>query len=79
MRRSALKIMAALASLLGSLAYVMALAVINGSAGFLCAMGVTVLGALGVAKFLGESIALSYTAIALLAVGGGVLRGFLRY
>jgi ABC-type multidrug transport system fused ATPase/permease subunit len=71
--------MFSLSSLLGSLTYIMALAVINGGAGFLCAIGVTVFGALGVAKLLGESIALTYTAIGLLAVGCGVLRGILRY
>jgi ATP-binding cassette subfamily C protein len=71
--------MLSLASLLGSLGFIMILAVLNGGAGFLCAVGVTVFGALGVAKLLGESVALSYTAIALLAVGCGILRGFLRY
>jgi ATP-binding cassette subfamily C protein len=71
--------MTSLASLLGSFVYVMTLAVINGSAGYICAVGVTVFGALGVAKLLGESIALSYAAIASLAVLCGVLRGFLRY
>lgn len=78
-RRSGIKIMASLIVLLGSLAYIMVLAVVNGSLGFLCAFGVTVFGAVGVAKVLGESIALSYTAIILLAVGCGVLRGILRY
>jgi ATP-binding cassette subfamily C protein len=79
MRRSGIKIMASLVSLLGSLAYIMLLAVINGSLGFVCAIGVTVLGAVGVAKILGESIALSYGLIAGLAVGLGLLRGLLRY
>lgn len=78
-RRSGAEIMASLVLLLGSLAYVMILAVINGSAGFLCAMGVTLFGAIGVAKALGETIALSYGLIIGLAVGCGVLRGLLRY
>ena len=73
------KIMASLILLLGSLAYVMAFAVINGSLGFVCSMGVTVLGAAGVAKALGEQIALSYGWIAGLAIGLGVLRGALRF
>lgn len=79
LRRSGAVIMANLILLLGSLAYIMVLAVINGSVGFLCAMGVTLCGAVGVAKALGESIALSYGAIIALAIGCGVLRGILRF
>lgn len=79
LRRSGALIMANLILLLGSLAYIMILAVLNGSLGFLAAMGVTLFGALGVAKFLGEAIPLSYTALALLAVACGALRGLLRY
>ena len=79
LRRSGANIMASLILLLGSLAYIMILAVINGSIGFICAMGVTVFGAVGVAKALGEAIAISYGLIIGLAVGCGVLRGILRY
>ena len=79
LRRSGAKIMASLILLLGSLAYIMVLAVINGSVGFICAMGVTLMGAVGVAKALGETIALSYEMIIGLAIGCGVLRGLLRY
>lgn len=78
-RRSGAKIMGSLVMLLGSLAYIMILAVINGSLGFVCAMGVTLFGAVGVAKVLGETIALSYGWIIALAIGCGVLRGLLRY
>ena len=79
LRRSGAKIMAGLLLLLGSLSYGMALAVVNGSAGFLAAMGVTVFGALGIAKALGETIALSWGWIIALTVGCGVVRGGLRY
>ena len=79
LRRSGAKIMASLILLLGSLSYIMLLAVINGTLGFLCAMGVTLMGAVGIAKALGETIALSYGAIISLAIGCGVLRGLLRY
>lgn len=79
LRRSGAKIMASLILLLGSLSYIMVLAVINGSVGFVCAMGVTVFGAVGVAKALGETVALSYGWIVGLAIGCGVLRGILRY
>ena len=53
LRRSGAKIMASLIVLLGSLSYIMILAVINGSVGFIAAMGVTVAGATGIAKALG--------------------------
>lgn len=79
LRRSGVKIMASLILLLGSLSYIMLLAVFNGSLGFVCAMGVTIFGAVGVAKALGEAVALSYGWIVGLAVGCGVLRGLLRY
>lgn len=79
LRRSGLKIMFSLILLLGSLAYVMLLAVINGSLGYICAMGVTVFGAFGIAKALGESIALSWEWIIGLCVGCGALRGLLRF
>ena len=78
-RRSGIKIMANLILLLGSLAYIMILAVINGSIGFLCAMGVTLMGSVGIAKTLGEPIALSYGVIIALSIGFGILRGLLRY
>lgn len=79
LRRSGAVIMANLIVLLGSLAYVMIFAVINGSLGFICAMGVTLFGAIGIAKALGEAISLSYGTIIALAIGCGVLRGLLRY
>ena len=79
-RRSGVQIAAELMKLLGGrLSAVMLLAVLNGSLGFLCAMGVPFFGAVGIAKVLGESIPLSYGAIAALCVGCGVLRGGLRY
>ena len=78
-RRSGAVIMARLIVLLGSLGFIMILAVVNGSLGFLCAMGVTLFGAVGIAKVLGETVALSYGAISALAVGCGLCRGILRY
>ena len=78
-RRSGAVIMASLIALLGSLAYIMLLAVINGSLGFICAMGVPLAGAVGIAKAMGESIPLSYGWIIAFAIGCGVLRGLLRY
>ena len=78
-RRSGAVIMAKLIALLGSLAFIMLLAVVNGSLGFICAMGVPLAGAVGIAKAMGESIPLSYGWIIALAIGCGVLRGLLRY
>lgn len=78
-RRNGLKIMASLIVLLGSLSYIMLLAIINGTLGFLCAMGVTIFGSISVAKFLGETINMSYGLIISLTIGCGVLRGALRY
>ncbi len=78
-RRSGAKIMASLILLLGSFAWMMVLAVLNGSLGYLSALGVTLFGAVGVAKALGEGIGLSYELILLLTVLCGVLRGLLRF
>ncbi len=78
-RRSGAKIMANLILLLGSMGYIMILAVINGSFGFICAMGVTVFGAIGIAKIIGETITMSYGLIIGIVIGCGVLRGILRY
>lgn len=79
LRRSGAKIMANLILILGSLVYIMVLAVIGGSLGFASAMGVTIFGAVGVAKALGESITLSYGAIIAGTIGCGLIRGILRY
>ena len=79
-RRSGVQIAPELMKLLGGrLSAVMLLAVLNGSLGFLCAMGVPFFGAVGIAKALGENIPLSYGAVAALCIGCGVLRGGLRY
>lgn len=78
-RRSGLKIMANLITLLGSLSGIMVLAVINGSLGFISAMGVTLFGAVGVAKAMGESIPLSYEFIIIMAITCGIIRGLLRF
>ncbi|MBP7213702.1 MAG: ABC transporter ATP-binding protein [Anaerolineaceae bacterium] len=79
LRRSGAKIMASLIVLLGSLSYVMVGAIINGVLGFICSMGVTVFGAIGIAKVLGEAISMDYSLIITLAISCGLLRGILRY
>lgn len=78
-RRPGAKIMAGLVVLLGSLGYIMILAVINGSLGFFCAMGVTIFGSVGIAKVIGEPMAISYGAILFMCIFCGVLRGILKF
>ncbi len=78
-RRSGMAIMSRLIVLLGSLAYAMLFAIINGSLGFISAMSITALGALGIAKALGAGIALSYGWIIGLTIACGVMRGILRF
>ena len=79
-RRSGAKIMASLIVLLGSLSYIMVLAVINGSVGQLLALGVTLFGSFGVAKFIEPlTITMSWWTIILCSVLCGMLRGALRY
>ena len=79
LRRNSILIMSQLLLLLGSLGPLMLIAVLTGTLGFLSAMGVTIFGAAGIAKMLGESIPLSYAMIAALAVGCGMIRGLLRF
>ena len=71
--------MANLILLLGSLVYIMVVAVINGSLGFISAMGVTFFGAVAIAKAIGESISVSYEALIILTISCGVIRGLLRF
>lgn len=79
MRRNGLVIMSKLIVLLGKMSVIMALAVINGSFGFVCSISITLLGAIGVAKLLGETIMISYWGLCGLIVGLGIMRGILRY
>lgn len=80
-RRNGFTIMAKLIVLVGSLAYIMLLAVVNGLLGYLAALGTTLFGAMGVAKLLEPNL-FKHASVWLfvgLAVGSGVLRGILRY
>lgn len=79
MRRSGLSIMWRLFLLVGNLIPILILAVINGSLGFLCAISITVLGTIGVAKLLGFFTSISFTMLLILIVSFGILRGVLRY
>ena len=81
-RRNGFTIMTKLIVLVGSLAYIMLLAVVNGLLGYLAALGTTLFGAMGVAQIIDSSTFGSQVSVWLfvgLAVGTGVLRGILRY
>lgn len=81
-RRNGFTIMAKLIVLVGSLAYIMLLAVVNGLLGYLAALGTTLFGAMGVVQIIDSSTFGSQVSVWLfvgLAVGSGVLRGILRY
>lgn len=79
MQRSQLKLMTMLSALVGSFSYIILLAVLNGSMGFLFSISITFFGALAVAKLLGGTVALSYTALCIIIVSCGIVRGGLRY
>lgn len=79
MRRNGIVIMSKLFLLVGNLIPILILAVINGSLGFLCAIAITVLGSVAIAKFLGFFTTISFTLLFLLIVSFGILRGVLRY
>lgn len=79
MKRNPFKIILKLFSLIGGFTFILILAVINGSIGFLCSISLTVLASLGIAKLLGVSIALSFPLLFGLIIGAGLLRGLLRY
>jgi len=78
-RRSGFKIVSRLLSLIGSLSYVILLAVINGSIGHAIGSFIPILGALAIAKALGAEVAVSYVCLFILIIGFGLLRGALRY
>lgn len=78
MRRSSIKIMAQLIGLVKPLIHVMVAAVLLGVAGFICAIGVTVLPAFAVADVLGYGYIGLKTAVVLI-IAAAVLRGILHY
>jgi ATP-binding cassette, subfamily C, bacterial len=79
MRRSGLLLMFELFKVMKGLTPVIFFTIIAGILGYLSAIAITVFGVLGVLKFLGERVALSYTELTVILLSGGFLRGFLRY
>ena len=59
--------------------FIIMLAVINGSLGYMMSIAITVLGSVGVAKLLGASIGISYQLLFFVIITCGILRGILRY
>ena len=79
-RRSGIKIMLSLLSLLGRLKYIIIFAVFGGCLGNACAISVMTFGALSVAKIVDPSITKASLPLLIgLTVGAGVLRGLLRF
>lgn len=78
-RRSGLKIMSQLIVLIKPLIHIMIIAVIFGVIGFLCAIFIPVLGAMGLMTILGYELLIPLKTIFILLVVFGILRGILRY
>ena len=68
-----------LLKLVDSFIFVIILAVINGTVGFLLSMSITAFAGLTIIKFMGVSISLSYTALFVIIAVCGISRGILRY
>lgn len=78
-KKSNLKIMAQLIVLVKPMLFIIALAVILGVLGFLCAASIPVLGALAVAKLSGANMLITLKQICILMAVTAVLRGVLHY
>ncbi|MDO4300443.1 MAG: ABC transporter ATP-binding protein [Clostridia bacterium] len=78
-KKSNIKIMTQLAGLVKPMLLIIAIAVVLGVLGFLCASSIPVLGALGIAKIIGADIPLTLKNIFILMTVSAVLRGVLHY
>ena len=78
-RRSGMQVMLKLVGLVKPLAGFMALAILMGLAGHLCAASITVLGGYAVLGILGLEVSLTLAAVFACAVVFALLRGVLRY
>ena len=61
------------------LLFIMLLAIINGTLGFICSMSITILGAVGIAGLVNNTVYINIYLLIGLIIGLGFLRGFLRY
>lgn len=78
-KHSSFRLLKGMLSLVKGKRYLIVLAVLVGTLGFLSSMGITFFGGLGVAKLCGEDVALSFPWIIALILICGSARGFLRY
>ena len=79
MKRSFIKLINGLIALIGPFLFVLLIAVINGTIGYLLAINITLFASLAIVKFLGLSISLSYQVIFTVIIISGILRGLVRY
>lgn len=78
-KRSVFKIIIELIKLIGSFIWVILLAVLMGTIGFILAMNITIFASLAILKFLNVNISISYEIIFVIILSSGVLRGIVRY
>lgn len=74
-----IKILPNLIKMLKGLLFIMLLAIINGTLGFICSMSITILGAVGIAGLVNNTVYINIYLLIGLIIGLGFLRGFLRY
>jgi len=79
MVRKTSRVMLKLIGLIKPLLLIMLFAISLGVLGYLCAMFITIVGAIAIVKLLGYDVSLSLNVMLLLMVLFGALRGFLRY
>lgn len=78
-KRTTFKIIVELLKLIGSFIGVILLAVIMGTVGFILAMNITIFAAIGIIKYMGIEIAISYKWLFIIIISSGILRGVVRY
>lgn len=79
MKRSFLKLIKGLLRLIGPYKAIIALAVFNGTLGFILAMNITVFAGLAILKMLGVAINISYPWLMAIIIISGIFRGIVRY
>lgn len=78
-KRNTFKLIIELLKLIGSFIWVILLAVIMGSVGFILAMNITIFAAITIIKYMGIEITISYTWLFVIIIASGILRGIVRY
>lgn len=78
-KRNVFKVIYELIKFVGPFIYVILFATLLGTLGFILAMNITIFGALGIIKFMGVEVSLSYLTIFLIIGISGIFRGVIRY